>query len=448
MGRVPRPDAVPGPGHPARLQPLRFLHPRGGRPAQRADPLGVARAEPPARAGCHPGVDRRGSARARAQGAPLQPRHHVAARGRHGRHRPGPAAEGRGPEGSRGPPGLRPSRADPVPRKARRLRARRDLPLARRREDRPGHREAHRGPHEPRARHWREGGPGDHPRRGQRSVRLLVPAGALHRGDQPLAQPRARRGQPLAQADAPAGAAEDPPLPHLRGGVGALQDLSGEHPRGHLRHRVPARRRARPTGRRGALAPRARRAARHPDHAAVEPQRERGAGQRGGSRLPAQGLAGAPPAAPALHRRELRLRRLRLPAARRHRAGPCARPEDAGGDAPYGPRGLPRLSRRAKPLLDLAEGAHRVRSGPQPPAAHGRRLRRPGKPEAAAHPGDPGLPRPAGPAHRGRFRPRDVRRLLGVLAPGRRLSRRQGPRPGFRQRAPGRQPRSAAVFGT
>ena len=89
---------------------------------------------------------------------------------------------------------------------------------------------------------------------------------------QPLAQPRARRGQPLAQADAPAGAAEDPPLPHVRGGVGALRDLPGEHPRRHLRHRVPARRRACPAGRRGALAPRARRAARHPDHAPVEPK--------------------------------------------------------------------------------------------------------------------------------------------------------------------------------
>ncbi len=142
----------------------------------------------------------------------------------------------------------------------------------------------------------------------------------------------------------------------------------------------------------------------------------------GGCRLPAQGLARAPPAAPALHRRELRLRRLRLPAARRHRAGPRARPEDAGGDAPHGPRGLPRLSRRAKPLLDLAEGAHRVRSGPQPPAAHGRRLRRPGEPEAAAHPGDPGIPRRAGPAHRGRFRPRDVRRLAGSRASAAALS--------------------------
>ena len=64
---------------------------------------------------------------------------------------------------------------------------------------------------------------------------------------------------------------------------------------------------------------RARSAARHPDHAAVEPPRERGAGRGGRRRLPAQGLAGAPAAAPAVHGRELRLRRLRLPAARRHR---------------------------------------------------------------------------------------------------------------------------------
>ena len=52
--------------------------------------------------------------------------------------------------------------------------------------------------------------PGDPRRRGQRPVLLVVPADHVRRADAPRAQPRARGREPVAQADAAAGAAEDP----------------------------------------------------------------------------------------------------------------------------------------------------------------------------------------------------------------------------------------------
>ena len=61
------------------------------------------------------------------------------------------------------------------------------------------------------------------------------------------------------------------------------------------------------------------------------------------------------------------------------REGPEAdrgrRPQDPGGEAGLGAPGVDHPSRRAQPLLELAEGAHRVRSRPRAASAAGDRLR-------------------------------------------------------------------------
>ena len=91
---VPGPDALPGPGHPAGLEPLRLVHAAGGRAAQRADPRRVPRAVAAPHAGAHPRVERRRGAGAREGRAALQPHHHHAPPRRHGRG----AARARGRE--------------------------------------------------------------------------------------------------------------------------------------------------------------------------------------------------------------------------------------------------------------------------------------------------------------------------------------------------------------
>ena len=268
---------------------------------------------------------------------------------------------------------------------------------------------------------------------------LFLPAGDLHRGDAPLAEPGARRGQPLSQAAAGAGAPEDPPLPHLRGGVGATSRPTGTTSSASS---PTSSSRAAACSRHGpASSSRAASAKSSPtsrsccSRAAARTRRWRSSG----GLVPAQGLAGAPSAAPALHGRELRLRRLRLPPARRHRVG------------------------RAHDLKTLEEMLHTVPADCL--AYHGERnhfsnwlkartefaLAHSLRPRTVADFG--GLEDLRGDLIQAiqEYRAERNRRIVadfdratfdgrGLLAHRRRLARRQGSRPRLRERAPRRQP--------
>ena len=140
--------------------------------------------------------------------------------------------------------------------------------------------------------------------------------------------------------------------------------LPGRHPRRHLRHRVPARRRAR--RRRPASSSRAACASRSPTCRSccsrARPRTRRWRRAVGASFL----LKGSPTLlarAAAVHGRALRLRRLRVPPARRRRGRPRAR---SARRSRRSSRTVPadehRLPRRAQPFLELAQGAHRVRA--------------------------------------------------------------------------------------
>ena len=366
--RLPRPHAAPGDGHPAGVQPLRLLRARGGGRAQRARAGRVPQPRPALRARASPASPPGTEALALAAGAePLQPhRHHPAARG-HERGRAGPARRRRRARDPGGRAGLRQQRAHGLPRPPRRLRGGPRVPLAGRRAHPRRHRQGRGGPPERRPRHRGRRRAG-HPRhRGQRPLLLLAAAHDLRRAAAPVAAAHLGGRQPGAEDPAHAGAAEDPPLPHLRGGVGGVHRLPRRHPGRDLRRRVPARRGARGGRRARVRADGARALSGRPHPPALVAAGERGARPRCRRRLPAQGIAGAAAGAAALHGRLLRLRPLRVPHPGRPRGRPRPRPARAGGEAARGARGERRLPRRAQPLLEVAEGAHRV--PPRPPAA-------------------------------------------------------------------------------
>ncbi len=206
----------------------------------------------------------------------------------------------------------------------------------------------------------------------------------------------------------------------------------------HLRRRVPARgrgsraggRRLRPTGA-GRLPGRA-------DHPALLAARERGPRPQRRGRLPPQGVAAPPPGAARRDARALRLRRLRLPPAGRHRGGPRGRPPGPRGEARHGAGGVDRPPRRPQPLLALAQGPHRVRARPRAAAAHARRLREPAGAAGEPHPGDRLLPARAEPHAGHGLRPRRLRPVRRLLPDGWRLAGRQGARPRLRAAAAGR----------
>ena len=83
--------------------------------------------------------------------------------------------------------------------------------------------------------------PGDPPRRGQRPLHVVFPPGRLRRAPRAFPAPPLRGDEPLPPADADARAAQDPPLPDVRGGLGGLRHVSRRDPRRHLRRRAPPR---------------------------------------------------------------------------------------------------------------------------------------------------------------------------------------------------------------
>ncbi len=89
---------------------------------------------------------------------------------------------------------------------------------------------------------------------------------------------------------------------------------------------------------------------------------------------------------------QLGLRRLRLPPAGRTRGGARARPARARGAARDRAGREPRVSRRAEPLLELVQGAHRVRARRAPAAAEGLGIRDGRAPAPRADARDPGVP--------------------------------------------------------
>ena len=90
---------------------------------------------------------------------------------------------------------------------------------------------------------------GHHPRRGQRPVLLVLPAGDVHGAPAPLAAGDRGGPEPLPEDPAHAGAAEDPAVHDLGGGGGGVRALRRGGARHHLRRRVPARRGRRCRGR-------------------------------------------------------------------------------------------------------------------------------------------------------------------------------------------------------
>ena len=100
----------------------------------------------------------------------------------------------------------------------------------------------------------------------------------------PLAAADRRGRQPVAQAHAHAGAAEDPAVQHFEEAWALFADYRGERARRDLGRRVPARRRASRARPGSSSRASARALARRADHAAVEPRRERRRGARRSAR--------------------------------------------------------------------------------------------------------------------------------------------------------------------
>ncbi len=225
-------------------------------------------------------------------------------------------------------------------------------------------------------RHRADGRPGGHRHRGQRPLLLLVPAGDLLGADAPLAATRPRGRQSLAPAHAHPGAPEDPAVPDVRGGLDDVLGVPRERAGRHLRYRVPDGRTHLAGRRRGVRPTGARRAPRRARGAPVERGGEQGAGRIGRRGVPPEGIAGAPARSAQVHGGQLRLWRFCLPPARRDRGRAGRRPADARGAARDGAGREHRLSLGAQPLLEVAQGADRVRHRPPHAPAQGLRLRR------------------------------------------------------------------------
>ena len=298
-----------------------------------------------------------------------------------------------------------------------------------------GDREVSRGPTERGARCGRARRPGDPGDRGQRPLLLLVPADDVRRADAPRAQPRARRRQSVAQADAPAGPAQDSPVHVVRGSVGLLRRLRDQHSRRDFGRRVPARRPHRPRrGARvraaGAGAP-AGRAGDAAVHAGGEPV----AGARGGRVVSAQGLVDAVAAAAPLHGGTARVWRFRLPHARWAGSGARARSSGARGPAGHRAGRKPRLPRRAQSLLQLVQGADGVRARRPASAAQSVGLRDGRRPARGTAARDPRAPARHEPRRRGGLRRRHAPSGDDIQPRRRRLAWRQSARPRVRGRA-------------
>ena len=167
-----------------------------------------------------------------------------------------------------------------------------------------------------------DGRAGDPPGRGQRPLLLVVPAGDLRGAAAPLAAPDRARALNLSHKILRMRARPKILLcTHASRRPGtAFTALPGRRPRRDLGHRVPARGRA--SRRRPGWTSRGTCADACPDvPILLQSSRPRTPSwrARAGRRLPAQGLADAADRAAPLHDRELRLRRLRLPPARRAR---------------------------------------------------------------------------------------------------------------------------------
>ena len=130
LRRLREPDAVPGAGHPAGLQPLRLVHPARRRPPERAADRRVARAQPAAGSRHHARLQRRRSAGAGALAAALQPDRHQPASRRHERRPTGARGEGRRARCAGGGAGLRLSRGQEFHRAQSAHRHRAHLPVA------------------------------------------------------------------------------------------------------------------------------------------------------------------------------------------------------------------------------------------------------------------------------------------------------------------------------
>ena len=111
---------------------------------------------------------------------------------------------------------------------------------------------------------------------------------------------------------------------------------------------------------------------------------------------------------------------------------------DARRKAPHGAGREPGVPRGAQSLLEVAQGADRVRRGAPPAAAPDAGFSDGRAPARGADPIDPGLPRETQPRRHRRLRPRHVRSRRQLLADRRRIARRQGARPGVREPSPQR----------
>ena len=361
-------------------QPLRRLHPAGGRAAQRAHAGRVPRPRPAPHARPHPRLQRRRGAGAGSRAAPLQPdRHHAAAR-RHGRRRAGPrgrarpgstcrwcvlAYDNRELERLRGAPRHRAASSACFLWQGD---ARILLAIVKYIEDQRNV-----------AHDTRSGRRAGHPAgRGQRPLLLVVPADDLHRADPPVPAPDLARAINLSHK-----------LVRMRARPKILLCTTFEE----AWERVLALPRATCWASSPTSSSRAAAAARREAGFELARARARGAcptcrscSSRRGRRTPSAArsvgaaflLKGSPTllARPApLHGRALRLRRLRLPPARtapRSTAPPTCKL--ARGEAAHRAGREHRLPRRAQPLLELAQGPHRVRAGPRAAAAQGLRL--------------------------------------------------------------------------
>ena len=267
------------------------------------------------------------------------------------------------------------------------------LPVAGRRPAGACHREIRRGPAQRRARHGRDGRAGDPRHRRQRPLLLVVSADDLRRADAARAQPDAGGRQPVASADAAAGAAEDPALqrPTKRRGryfadyeeniLGVISDV--EFPRdGRI---------ARDAGLEFARQVRAR----QPDVPimlqSTRAENQAQAREAGASFL----LKGSPTLLQQLRR--FMVDHLgfgdfvfRTPDGRE--VGRARDLRELEAAAATVPGRKPRLSRRAQPLLELVQGADRVRAGPSAAAAEGVGFPDRRRAAAGTDARDPGVP--------------------------------------------------------
>ena len=222
-----------------------------------------------------------------------------------------------------------------------------------------------------RARHHRRGG--------RRPVLLLPPALHLRGGHHPDQPPHGGGAQPLPPDPAHPRAAQDPPGPDLRGGLGALRALRGEPAGHHLRRGLPPGGRPGPGGGTGAGPPGAPAGAGPADPPAVLGPRQPRAGQElGAVFLHKDPPPSWPTCAPSCWRTSASATSSSACRTAPRWAGPrtCA---SCLAQLEKVPDVAPGVPRQPRPLLPVVRRAHRIHAGRRGQAGDGRPVPHPGR---------------------------------------------------------------------